>query len=70
MFEVAISTPDDSADYASFITSQGFDKIEFTISPNPGEPLKPLARIISGGEMSRVMLAFKTVLAVSTIFLF
>ena len=63
MFEVAISTPDDSADCASFITSQGFDKIEFTISPNPGEPLKPLARIISGGEMSRVMLAFKTVLA-------
>jgi DNA repair protein RecN (Recombination protein N) len=63
MFEVAISTPDDSADYASFITSQGFDKIEFTISPNLGEPLKPLARIISGGEMSRVMLAFKTVLA-------
>jgi len=45
------------------ITSYGIDKVEFLISPNPGEPLKPLAKIISGGEMSRVMLAFKTVLA-------
>jgi len=63
LFEVSISTPDEGTDYASFITSQGFDKVEFTISPNPGEPLKPLAKIISGGEMSRVMLAFKTVLA-------
>lgn len=41
----------------------GFDTIEFMISPNPGEPLKPLARIASGGELSRVMLALKTVLA-------
>ncbi len=63
LFQVSISTPDDKTDYASFITSLGFDKIEFIISPNPGEPLKPLAKIISGGEMSRVMLAFKTVLA-------
>ena len=41
----------------------GNDNIEFQISPNPGEPLKPLKRIASGGEMSRVMLAIKTVLA-------
>ncbi len=41
----------------------GFDNIEFMISTNPGEPLKPLARIASGGELSRVMLALKTVLA-------
>jgi DNA repair protein RecN (Recombination protein N) len=41
----------------------GFDTIEFMISANPGEPLKPLARIASGGELSRVMLALKTVLA-------
>ncbi len=41
----------------------GFDNIEFMISANPGEPLKPLARIASGGELSRVMLALKTVLA-------
>jgi DNA repair protein RecN (Recombination protein N) len=41
----------------------GFDTIEFMISANPGEPQKPLARIASGGELSRVMLALKTVLA-------
>lgn len=43
--------------------SNGLDKVEFLISPNVGEPLKPLARIASGGEMSRVMLAVKTILA-------
>lgn len=41
----------------------GLDKAEFLISPNVGEPLKPLAKIASGGEMSRVMLAIKTILA-------
>lgn len=41
----------------------GFDDIEFLISPNLGEPLKPLTKIASGGEISRVMLALKTVLA-------
>lgn len=40
----------------------GFDTIEFLISANPGEPLRPLAKIASGGELSRVMLALKTVL--------
>lgn len=45
------------------ISSDGFDEIEFLISPNPGEPLKPLAKIVSGGEMARIMLAFKTILA-------
>ncbi|PIE97991.1 MAG: DNA repair protein RecN [Treponema sp.] len=40
----------------------GFDNIEFLISPNLGEPLKPLVKIASGGELSRVMLALKTVL--------
>jgi DNA repair protein RecN (Recombination protein N) len=44
-------------------TPLGFDKVEFMISPNRGEPLKPLSKIASGGEMSRVMLALKTVLA-------
>ena len=39
---------------------QGDDRIEFMFSPNPGEPLKPLARIASGGELSRLMLAVKT----------
>ena len=41
----------------------GFDDIEFMISPNAGEPLRPLAKIASGGKLSRVMLALKTVLA-------
>ena len=40
--------------------SQGIDRGEFFLSPNPGEELRPLARIASGGELSRVMLALKT----------
>ena len=42
---------------------QGIDQIEFLITANPGEPLKPLAKVASGGETSRIMLALKTVLA-------
>jgi DNA repair protein RecN (Recombination protein N) len=42
---------------------RGIDRVEFLITPNPGEPLKPLVKIASGGETSRVMLALKTVLA-------
>ena len=41
----------------------GLDRVEFLIAPNPGEGLKPLARIASGGETSRLMLALKNVLA-------
>jgi DNA repair protein RecN (Recombination protein N) len=41
----------------------GFDKVEFLVAPNPGEGLKPLARIASGGETSRLMLALKNILA-------
>ena len=41
----------------------GADAVEFLISPNPGEPLKPLAKIASGGELSRVMLALKSVMS-------
>lgn len=51
--EVLASTPDAS----------GKNKVEFQISPNPGEPLRPLSKIASGGELSRVMLALKSVLA-------
>ena len=43
-------------------TAKGIDRIEFLIAPNPGEPLKPLSKIASGGEISRVMLALKTLL--------
>ena len=42
-------------------TSSGMDRVEFMISPNPGEPLRPLADIASGGEISRVMLALKAI---------
>ena len=45
------------------MTNNGKDKVEFLISANAGEELKPLTKIASGGEMSRVMLALKTVLA-------
>ncbi len=41
----------------------GLDRVEFLVAPNPGEGLKPLARIASGGETSRLMLALKNVLA-------
>ncbi len=41
----------------------GIDRVEFLIAPNPGEPLKPMVKIASGGETSRLMLALKTVLA-------
>jgi DNA repair protein RecN (Recombination protein N) len=40
----------------------GFERVEFLFSPNPGEPPRPLAKIASGGELSRLMLAFKQVL--------
>ena len=50
-------------DQQDHYTSNGTDDGEFMISTNPGEPLKPLRNIASGGEMSRIMLAMKTVLA-------
>lgn len=43
--------------------ADGFDAVEFLISTNPGEPMYPLTKIVSGGEMSRLMLALKTILA-------
>jgi len=44
-------------------SASGLEKIEYLISPNPGEPLKPLTRIASGGELARVILALRTILA-------
>lgn len=44
-------------------TTGGFDDIEYEISTNPGESLKPLGKIVSGGELSRIMLAIKAILA-------
>ncbi|MCD6561289.1 MAG: DNA repair protein RecN [Deltaproteobacteria bacterium] len=45
------------------INADGFDRVEFMISPNVGEELRPLFKIASGGELSRIMLAMKTILA-------
>ena len=52
-----------SFDALPAFTENGTDRIEFLISTNKGEPLKPLAKIASGGEMSRIMLAFKNIIA-------
>ncbi len=54
-FEVAVESQP--------VSSKGVDKVEFVISPNPGEPLKALAKVASGGELSRIMLALKSVLS-------
>jgi DNA repair protein RecN (Recombination protein N) len=45
----------------TFISKSGMDEIEFYLSTNPGEPLKPLSKIASGGELSRIMLALKSI---------
>lgn len=47
------------------VGAYGLDDVEFLISANPGQPLQPLAKIASGGELSRVMLSLKTILASS-----
>lgn len=50
-------------DFNGPLPEAGFDKVEFMFSPNPGEALRPLRQIASSGELARVMLAIKTVLA-------
>ncbi|MEW9669628.1 DNA repair protein RecN [Ammoniphilus sp. 3BR4] len=45
------------------VRESGVDEVEFMISPNPGEPLRPVAKIASGGELSRIMLGMKAILA-------
>lgn len=47
----------------SSFTENGYDEIQYEISTNPGESLKPLGKIVSGGELSRIMLALKAILA-------
>ena len=46
-----------------YVDEKGMDRIEFFVCPNPGEELKPLAKIASGGEISRIMLALKVILS-------
>ena len=45
------------------ITSEGFDEVDFLISLNQGEPMKSISKVASGGELSRIMLALKTIMA-------
>ena len=61
-FDVAISTSAQTT-LGVQLSSTGLDTIEFQFAPNPGEPPRPLRAIASSGEMARVMLALKTVLA-------
>jgi DNA repair protein RecN (Recombination protein N) len=64
-FEARFMTHDEKADMPPFfvggkkLTERGMDQVEFYFSPNPGEPPKSLAKIASGGELSRLMLALK-----------
>ena len=61
VFQVAVTEPEGLG--MDGIHSTGRDTVEFLFSANPGEPAKPLARIVSGGELSRLMLAMKCLLA-------
>ncbi len=64
-FEVRFITQDEKPDQPPFfiagrrLSDRGMDQVEFYFSPNPGEPVKPLAKTASGGELSRLMLAIK-----------
>ena len=62
-FDVEIVDPSELGQATGAPSRTGFDQIEFLFAPNPGEPFKPLKSIASSGEMARVMLALKTVLA-------
>ena len=67
-FEIHFVTRDEKEDQPPFfiagkqLTGHGMDHVEFYFSPNPGEPVKPLAKIASGGELSRLMLALKSLI--------
>lgn len=67
-FEARFFTAADQPDEPPFfiagkrLTERGADEVEFYFSPNPGEPAKPLAKIASGGELSRLMLALKSLI--------
>ncbi len=61
-FEIHFDSPAKDAEGALAGGDQGIDRIEFQISPNPGEELRPLEKTASGGELSRFMLALRTVI--------
>jgi len=60
-FKINIETFTPSPDSIEKVRESGTEEVEFMISPNPGEDLRPLRKIASGGELSRVMLALKTI---------
>ncbi|MBO9359575.1 MAG: DNA repair protein RecN [Thermomicrobium sp.] len=65
-FAVAFEQPDETGneqERAAVCGETGWDRIEFLIAPNPGQELRPLARVASGGEMARLMLALKSSLS-------
>ncbi|GEK88765.1 DNA replication and repair protein RecN [Alkalibacterium putridalgicola] len=64
-FQVAFKGPEAAGADEPVLTEQGIDKIEFFVSTNPGEPLKALSKVASGGELSRMMLAMKTIFSQS-----
>ena len=53
--------------YDDLISSNGSDRVEFMLSVNAGQPLRPLIKIASGGELSRVMLAIQTILTTDAV---
>ena len=61
--DVRIQTTPREKAFQGNLSSAGFDRVEFQFAPNPGEPPRPLRAIASSGELARVMLALKTVLA-------
>jgi DNA repair protein RecN (Recombination protein N) len=60
-FAIKVESAPATSPEAERIKDTGFDDIEFLISPNPGEQLRPLRKVASGGELSRIMLALKAV---------
>lgn len=62
-FGVSFSEIPEKNKMYAFISDDGFDNVEFMISPNTGEPLKPLVKIASGGETSRIMLALENIVS-------
>jgi DNA repair protein RecN (Recombination protein N) len=63
-FDVALTSATEVSEGKSHVALTGLDIVDFQFAPNPGEPARPLRAIASSGEMARVMLALKTVLAV------
>ena len=64
-FEVRFNEEPTQEQYARSPSADGYDSVEFLMSANVGEPLKPLSKVISGGEMSRFMLAVKNITALA-----